>query len=61
MARIHTDLHFIPADSIPGALKVLLDAGYIIRSEKDIRFCDLRIVKSKYPDSGAFLEVKSIY
>lgn len=61
MARIHTDLHFIPADEIPRALKLLLAAGCITRSEKDIRFCDLRTVKSKYPDSGAFFEVKSIY
>lgn len=61
MARIHTDLHFIPADNIDKALSLLLDAGLVTRSEKDIRFCDLRIVKSKYPDSGAFLEVKCIY
>lgn len=61
MARIHTDLHFIPSHNIELALKLLLDAGYITRSEKDIRFCDIRIVKSKYPDSGAFIEVKSIY
>lgn len=61
MARIHTDLHYIPADNIDRCLSLLLDAGLISRSEKDIRFCDLRIVKSKYPDSGAFIEVKSIY
>lgn len=61
MSRIHTDLHFIPSHLIELALKSLLDAGYITRSEKDIRFCDIRTVKSKYPDSGAFVEVKSFY
>lgn len=61
MPRIHTDLHFIPVDNIDRALFLLLDAGLITRSEKDIRFQDLRIVKLKYPDSGAFIEVKSIY
>lgn len=61
MARIHTDLHFIPADYIPLALNLLIEAGYITRSEKDIRFCDIRSVKQHYPDSGAFIEVKSIY
>lgn len=61
MPRIHTDLHFIPSCYIELALKLLLDAGYITRSEKDVRFCDLRIVKSKYHDSGAFIEVVSIY
>lgn len=61
MARIHTDLHFIPSDKIPVALKMLLDAGIITRSERDVRFCDLHRVKSRYPDSGAFIEVRSIY
>ena len=61
MPRIHSDLHFIPADNIDRALALLLDAGLITRSEKDIRFCDIRIVKARYPDSGAFFEVKSIY
>lgn len=61
MARIHTDLHYIPADYIDLALKMLLDAGYITRSEKDIRFCDIRTVKKWYPDSGAFIEVQAIY
>ena len=61
MPRIHTDLHFIPADNIDRALALLLDAGLITRSEKDIRFCDIRTVKSRYPASGAFIEVKSFY
>ena len=61
MARIHTDLHFIPADNIDKVLSMLLDAGLITRSEKDIRFCDIRTVKRRYPDSGAFIEVQSIY
>lgn len=61
MARIHTDLHFIPADYIPLALQMLIDAGYITRSEKDVRFVDIRTVKRQYPDSGAFIEVQSIY
>lgn len=61
MARIHTDLHFIPACKIDQALSLLLDAGIITRSEKDIRFCDIRSVKRCYPDSGAFIEVQSIY
>lgn len=61
MARIHTDLHFIPADNIDMALSLLLDAGIITRSEKDIRFCDIRTVKKRYPDTGAFIEVQSIY
>ena len=61
MPRIHTDLHFIPADRVPLALKTLIDAGIISRSERDIRFCDLRSVKSRYPDNGAFIEVRSIY
>lgn len=61
MARIHTDLHYIPADNIPLALKMLLDAGLITRSERDIRFCNLQSIKRRYPDSGAFIEVQSIY
>lgn len=61
MARIHTDLHFIPADNIPAALSLLLDAGLITRSERDVRFCDIQRVKRQYPDHGAFVEVKSIY
>lgn len=61
MARIHTDLHFIPADFIQVALSCLIEHGYITRSEKDIRFCDISHRKLSYPDNGAFLEVKSIY
>lgn len=61
MARIHTDLHFIPADNIDRALKLLLDAGLITRSEKDICFCDIRTVKKRYLDLGAFIEVQAIY
>lgn len=61
MARIHTDLHCIPADYIPLALQLLMDAGYISRSEKDIRYCDLTQVKHRYPNDVAFLEVRSIY
>lgn len=61
MARIHTDLHYIPADYIDRALSLLLDAGLITRSDKDVRFVDVRTVKRRYPDSGAFIEVQSIY
>lgn len=61
MARIHTDLHFVPADNIDRTLSLLLDAGLITRSEKDVRCCGRCPVKFKYPDSGAFIVVKSIY
>lgn len=61
MARIHTDLHFIPADRIPQAIQLLLDNQLITRSERDIRFCSIQHVKRQYPDNGAFLEVKSIF
>lgn len=61
MARIHTDLHFIPADFVPLALELLISEGYITRSEKDVRFSDLRSVKHRYPSTGAFVEVQTIY
>lgn len=61
MARIHTDLHCIPADCVPSALRLLLDAGYIKRSEKDIRYSDIANVKRRYPDNVAFIEVRSVY
>lgn len=61
MARIHIDLHFIPADNIDKALSLLIDAGLITRHERDVRFSDLNMVKRQYPDHGAFLEVKSFY
>lgn len=61
MSRIHTDLHFIPADNIDRALSLLFDAGLITRSERDVRFSDLNTVKRGYPDNGAFVEVKSFY
>lgn len=61
MARIHTDLHFIPADNIDKVLSLLLDAGLITSSVRDVRFCNLNTVKRQYPDHGAFVEVKSFY
>lgn len=61
MARIHTDLHCIPADFIPLALQLLIDAGYITRSEKDIRYGDIPHVKHRYPANVAFIEVRSVY
>lgn len=61
MARIHTDLHCIPADCIPSALRLLMDAGYITHSDKDIRFSDIQSVKRRYPDNVAFIEVRSVY
>lgn len=61
MARIHTDLHFIPADRIPTALSLLYSSGLITRSLKDVRFSDIQHTKRQFPDSGAFFEVKTIY
>lgn len=61
MARIHTDLHFIPADNIDRALKFLIDNGLITRSEKDVRYCDIKSTKMQYPSTGSFLEVQTIY
>lgn len=61
MARIHTDLHCIPADCIPSALRLLMEAGYITRSEKDIRYSNIQTVKNRYPDNVAFIEVRSVY
>lgn len=61
MARIHTDLHFIPADLTPAALSLLIKHGFIKRSERDVRFCDISSRKRQYPVNGTFIEVKSIY
>lgn len=61
MPRIHNDLHFIPADKIPLALQLLLDAGVITSSDRDLRSEDIKIYELKHPRIGAILKVKSYY
>lgn len=60
MARIHTDLHLIHKDNVPAALKLLLDAGLISTSFRDVRFRDLQSKKRAY-DNCSFLEIQITY
>lgn len=60
MARIHTDLHLIHKDNVPAALKLLIDAGLIKTSFRDVRFNELQGKKRLY-DNCSFFEVQEIY
>lgn len=61
MARFHYDLHYITADYIDKALKLLLDAGLISVSRRDKSLSSVRSFERFCPEKCAILKVRSFY
>lgn len=61
MPRVHFDLHYIASDDIDRALSLLLEAGLIRRSEKDVSQRHIRDFEKWCPANCAFIKVKSFF
>lgn len=61
MSRVRFDMHYIPADNIDRALKLLLDAGLVTGSHRGESLSSARDFERWCPEKCAILKVKSIY
>lgn len=61
MARLHHDIHVISADDCQKALSLLIDAGLVRFSHRDLRTEDTRLTRARYPKDCSFFEIISFY